>query len=255
MKRVKKSINVPPLLHAFATAQPTADWERFRSKQGRYKQVVKQVQDDQKGICAYCEIDFLENALPPGAPDFRVEHFYPKSPHAPPPNWSLEWTNLLGACHGGSQRDVSVPTRFTAPDVCCDVPKGKLDLTNDILNPLSDIPAFPLLFKFSETSGEMDVDSTLCASNLVAKAEGSLRKLNLNAPRLNRMRKEILSELGDQIELLMRSGLAPADAAKEVSRVMFPDPGSNRWPAFFTCVRWYLGPAAETQLRAIGYAG
>lgn len=253
MKLVKKLFDTPPLLLAFATTKPTADWDKFKKNQVRYKQVVKQVQDDQGGICAYCEIDFLDKAVTSGTQDFRVEHFHPKSPHSPPPNWSLDWRNLLGTCHGGSQRDVSDPTRFTAPDVCCDVPKGKLDLTNQILNPLSDIPAFPRLFKFSETSGEIGVDSVLCPSDKITKAEGSMKMLNLNAPRLNRMRHEILRELGDQIDSLMESGMSAEDAAIELARAMFSD--SNLWPAFFTCVRWYLGPAAESQLLQIGYAG
>nr|WP_315394376.1 retron system putative HNH endonuclease [uncultured Duganella sp.] len=255
MKRVKKSVVSPPLLDSFLALNPLADWEKFRKSNKRYKEVAKAVQEDQRGICAYCEIDFLENTIAPDLPDFRIEHFHPKSPHNPPPNWSLEWNNLLGACHGGSQKDVSDPTRFTAPDFCCDVPKGSVDLTDHILNPLVDIPAFPRIFNFSENSGKIDLDSDLCPPDRVMKARGTVRELNLNAPRLTRMRRAVMRELGDQIEQLLESGLAPAEAALVIAKVMFPDPSPNRWPAFFTCVRWYLGPAAETQLEKIGYVG
>ena len=63
-----------------------------------------------------------------------MEHFYPKSEtdfavH----NYHLDWQNLLGVCHGGSQPNVEdAEERFSKRkiDRSCDVPKGGKLLTS-----------------------------------------------------------------------------------------------------------------------------
>ncbi|MGO3408549.1 hypothetical protein [Marinomonas sp.] len=73
-----------------------------------------------------------------------AEKNYPDN--TPSRNWHLDWQNLLGCCHGGSQRNVvDASQRFTSPESSCDVPKGEKNLDDVILNPLH-IPAFPKFF-------------------------------------------------------------------------------------------------------------
>ena len=253
MKKIEKSAITPPVLGEYFRVNPTNDWENFRRKNNRYKAVASQIRKDQKGLCAYCEINFLEKTSEKNSADFRVEHFHPKSPHTPPPNWSLDWSNLLGTCHGGSQKDVVDPTRFTAPDLCCDVPKMDFDWTNDILNPISDIPAFPLIFKFFESSGKIDVDETVCPKNISARAKDSVLMLKLNAPRLMLLRKATIEAIKDQIAQSIERGLSPSDASDEIAEALYKSNQSENWPAFFSCIRWYLGVSAENRLTAIGY--
>jgi len=253
MKQIKKSVAAPLPLQKYCSENPLGDWDSFRRNNKRYQSVAKLIQMDQRGLCAYCEIDFLEKTTEKNLPDFRVEHFHPKSPHFPPPNWGLDWTNLFGTCHGGSQKDVVDPTRFTAPDLCCDVPKKDFDWTNDILSPLIDIPAFPLIFKFSESTGKIEVDPVACPADKFDKASDSLIKLNLNAPRLMEMRLQVIMGLQDQIIKLTEEGSTPADAAKKISIAMYKSNVADSWPAFFSCIRWYLGTAADDRLMNIGY--
>lgn len=254
MKLVKKSPKVPDKLMSFSTAHPGANWKKFKNNDSRYKETAAQIRSDQGGICAYCEVDLLTSNDPGKLPDFRIEHFHPKSPHAPPPNWALDWTNLLGACHGGSQRDVVDPTRFTSPDLCCDVPKGNNNWTAHILNPLVDVPAFPRFFKYVESDGKVEVDEGLCPAFLVGKANETITRLNLNAPRLTRLRGAVIDALRDLITERLAQGATVEQATAEVSSAMFKDDPTKDWPAFFTCIRWYLGPAAENWLTEIGYS-
>ncbi|WP_431019096.1 retron system putative HNH endonuclease [Burkholderia cepacia] len=254
MKRVRKATDTPNLLGIFFENRPNADWDAFKKKATRYNETAAQIRSDQRGICAYCEIDLLKSNSLGKVPDFRIEHFHPKSPHTPPPNWALEWTNMLGTCHGGSQTMVADPARYTAPDLCCDVPKGNNDWTADILNPLTDVPAFPRLFKYLEGDGSIDVDSDLCPVAVAGKADETIKRLNLNAPRLTRMRQAVIGALRDQIAALLDVGETVEDASRQVAYAMFPANPDQEWQPFFTCIRWYLGAAAEDQLTEIGYS-
>jgi uncharacterized protein (TIGR02646 family) len=252
MKIIRKSIT-PPLLKKFLSDNSAADWSHFRKSKARYHQVTAFLYSDQRGICAYCEIDLLKNLSPTTVSDFRVEHFHPKSPHSPPPNWSLDWNNLLGVCHGGSQSDVEDSTRFTSPDVCCDVPKGNNDWTNEILNPLSDIPAFPPIFSYTE-DGHIEIGEH-CPKILKTKANGSIVSLRLNSARLVRWRKELIEGLRDAIYSLVEDGSSEEDALELLSKALFPALQTKEWPRFFSCIRWYLEPASEDVLTQSGYLG
>ena len=245
MKRVSKGLE-PQMLRDLAQVEPNADWDRVRNSRARYSQIKEQIISDQIGLCAYCEIELLPAANGLLA-DFRVEHFYPKSPHLPPPNRATAWDNLLGACHGGSQRDVVDPCRFTPPDFCCDVPKGNINLVGQILNPLDDVPAYPCIYKFD--NGIISVDHAVCPPELVQKASRTIAELRLDAERLNRLRREVIEAIQDQI-LALGTEYGGAD---EVAEALFEEDFASP-PEFFSCKRWYLGQAAEKRLTDLGYA-
>ena len=129
MKRIFKSPEAPEGLREFAAQYPDETWEHFRRANRRgYREVKKQLLCDQHGLCAYCEINIKFADEEGEVDDFRVEHFYPKSEtdfavH----NYHLDWHNLLGVCHGGSQPNVEdAEVRFSRrkADRSCDVPKG-----------------------------------------------------------------------------------------------------------------------------------
>lgn len=255
MKRLTKGIE-PARLSQFRTNHPSGIWEKFASQTGRKQAVQDQLKADQGGLCAYCEIDLLEKNTEALA-DFRVEHFYPKSDSTSSRNWHLDWQNLLGCCHGGSQRHVvDASQRFTSPESSCDVPKGEKNLDGIILNPLQ-IPAFPKLFSCDRSTGTFSVDSDACeqAGINAVVAQNTIDELNLDAERLKRFRKVTLNNLNTQMTSLVREGLSIGEAREKLAKMTLRKNSAGYWPKFFTSIRSYLGHAAEEQLRAIQYRG
>ena len=152
MKRVSKS-SAPHVLTDYKATHPTADWDRYRNSSRRYKAVKEALFSDQKGLCAYCEIDMKRRGAPGTLDDMRVEHFHPKSDTSGAHNWALDWNNLVAVCHGGSERNVvDGGVRFSAPDLSCDAVKGDENWDGVILNPLQ-LPASPLCLSFSDRAG------------------------------------------------------------------------------------------------------
>lgn len=260
MKKVVKSAQEPELLAQYRQENPDDNWKKdFKpNNPDGYKQVKQQLIDDQKGLCAYCEID-LKPGHGKGTDDFRVEHFHPENPHNPPPNHALDWSNMLGCCSGGNAKYVTdSEERFTSPDHSCDVPKGSKNLTGSILNPVTDIPAYPRLFKYKEQgedAGMIEIDQQLCPEHLQQQAEQSLAELNLNAKRVKRFRSAVIDKLREALELNIQSGMTDEEALQDLAELYFTDQSDRHWPAFFTTIRWYLADMAEERLQEIGYNG
>lgn len=256
MKRVHKSAEEPELLRAYRERHPQDTWERFRRKcRGGYKEVKAAIIRDQRGLCAYCEIAVKEAEEYWQVDDFRVEHFYPKSAGgASGRNYHLDWNNLLGVCHGGSQPYVPEAEIRYAEDRnnrSCDVPKGARQITRRILNPL-ELPDGVRLFRYAEHSGKMIIDEKACPKELRAKAVNTIRELNLNAPRLMRMRVEVMRALEDEISLRLERGLEIGEIASQLAEsLLLPDTDGMSLP-FFSVMRWYLGEAAEAVIKASG---
>ena len=262
MKKINKSINQPALLAAYYAANPLDTWSNFTNTDQAGKcETQDALRRDQYHLCAYCEIDLLRGDGM-GNDDFRVEHFHPKSrPPQPPPNWDLDWGNLLGTCHGGSVSTVSEASRCTNPDYSCDIPKGNQVLGGLILNPITDIPAFPPLFAFQE-DGQMRVSEN-CPPNLKTQAERTITELRLSgdssqnilAARLSKLRAAVIENLRDTIKVSIQQGKTLEFAMEELAEIMFPSAPQDSWPAFFSTIRWYLGPVAEDRLKEINYSG
>lgn len=255
MKKILKGTE-PPLLSQYRAANPTNNWDQFRSSVANREQVRDQLRKDQGGLCAYCEIDLIESDNT-GDADFRVEHFHPKSDTSTAHNWHLDWVNLLGCCHGGSQRGVAdAGNRFTSPDNSCDVPKDKKILDNVILNPLQ-LPATPAIYKSDRSTGEISVIAANCQSAGVSEvhAQNTIDELRLIAPRLNRLRKTVLDDLNSRIASRVAQGDDISAARMYFSKIYLNKNANGNWSKFFTSMRSYLGSDAEQHLRNIGFNG
>lgn len=255
MKKVSKGIE-PGLLENYRTAKPGNTWKQFTGKKGRRNETQDQIKADQGGLCTYCEIDLLQGSGSDES-DFRVEHFHPKSDETTSHNWHLDWQNLLGCCHGGSQKNVAdASNRFTSPDHSCDVPKDDKSLDDVILNPLH-LPAFPRLFSCSRSNGRLSVESVNCEkANISAeKAQNTVDELNLDAVRLRRLRKAVLDQLNDQMQTLMAGGLPVGAARARLASMNLKKNPLGHWPKFFTSIRGYLGNEAEKHLISSHYSG
>ena len=257
MKRVRKSEEVPERLARYVQRCPTDTWDHFhhRDRLG-YRQVKQQIIEDQYGLCAYCEISIRLSGNEEEVDDFRVEHFHPKSgTECSRHNYHLDWYNMLGVCHGGSQPyGVEARYRYTRnpAEHSCDVPKSGKHISGAILNPL-EIPAETRLFKYDSFTGAMEVDEGTCPRRLQHKARRTIEELNLNCNRLKRLRKAAIEVLEEQVDAMVGEGMAMEDAMAILARQML-DPGDNhRYAAFFTCIRWFLGDAAEAFLRERHY--
>jgi uncharacterized protein (TIGR02646 family) len=258
MKTIPKSAEPLPL-QAWVEANPDETWEALSNERTVRDELCRQLLIDQGGLCAYCEIDLVLNAVD-GYDDFRVEHFFPKKPQIPPTpiNYALHWPNLLAVCHGGSRSWLAshIKDRHTTPDHCCDVPKGDNNWLGIILDPQT-IPAFPALFAFieqGEQAGQITVAEN-CPSEFKGQAANSIEKLRLNARRLCTRRKPVIDALREGVESLLAQGYELDVAMQEMAQSQLRKNENQCWPKYFSCVRWYLGTHAEEQLQCINYQG
>src|ERR1051325_1203542 len=94
MKRISKSINEPPEIADFRIRflnQPTpVSWNQFKRDSTRTRPVKFALRNDQRKLCAYCEIKLY-------ADNETVEHIVPRSADQ---NRELDWQNLLLVCAG-----------------------------------------------------------------------------------------------------------------------------------------------------------
>lgn len=257
MKHIEKSPVEPERLANYREHHPRDTWDKFhkRDRVG-YRQLKEQLLRDQHGLCAYCEISIRLSDNEDEVDDFRVEHFHPKSgTERSEHNYHLDWRNLLGVCHGDSQPYVAEARyRYASrvEDRSCDVPKSDKALENVILNPL-EIPASSRLFKYDPFTGAMEVDEETCPRELIRKARRSVEELNLNCERLKRLRRAAMEVLQEQVDNSLQDGLSLDETMALLARAML-DPGPDgRYAAFFTCIRWFLGSAAETFLKQRNY--
>nr|CAA6805702.1 MAG: TIGR02646 family protein [uncultured Thiotrichaceae bacterium] len=263
MKKVLKCAE-PTVLLTYRQNNPTNIWRQFRRNKARYDEVKGDLIRDQGGLCAYCEIDLKQAPQASDKDDFRVEHFHPKSDQTTGYNWHLDWNNLLGCCHGGSERNVidaasSAPNRagrFGCGDHSCDVPKGNNNWDHIILNPLT-LPASPLIFVFQRSNGSVSIHPQNCLEAGVSQQQAlqTIDNLRLDSPRLQRLRGEVLDQINQNLQSKIQNGMTPDEARRDIARRMLRKNSVGRWPAFFSAIRSYLGQAAEDHLGTIDYRG
>ena len=270
MKKVRKSTSPPEELVDFIARNPIGahghTWRAFDDERSAKRVVQHRLFHDQKGLCAYCEIDltFTQNNQGGEAPkgDLRIEHFHPKSDTSR--NWAFDWNNMLAVCTGGDERALMDEARIAVGkrDHHCDSPKGEKNLDGVILNPLTDIPAFPSLFEedpIRNTSEELYLrpNANACeavGSDCLEKARRTLEELHLNCRLLAQLRRRSVGKWIDSITGFVGKGMSYDDAIEEVMRIAF-DPDAETWPPFFSTVRAHFGVAAEKRLRFIQYDG
>lgn len=269
VKRVLKGM-VPPTLARYAQAAPRSSWEQMRDDpyfQGRqaYQDCRSTCIADQKGLCAYCEVDIRDN----DPLKCHVEHFHPKADKTTSHNWALDWQNMLGVCNGGSvdylERPFYLPPRQA--NLSCDAHKdwmiqqSKLPALCEgwILNPLQ-LAAFPSLFRIKMSTGNLYPNTVACNSvswsgNQHASIEGliqhTINVLNLNCDRLVQERLRVIRDIERSKKRQRERGFNAEQGLSNLARQYLHQP----WPAFFTVIRWCLGQAAERYLQSVQFAG
>jgi len=267
MKRIMKS-KEPNALKTYRQACPASSWDAMRNDalhggKGAYVSIVKTLEADQGGICAYCEIKISRTTN-----TTRVEHFVPKSlqhPNHPKFNWTLHWFNLIGVCNGGSENR-SAPGHYLEPvkdNLSCDAHKeralGAVNSHGWLLNPLA-LPAMGPLMKIHRFTGHWTVDETNAGTTRWAGnkhvgteelVDKSIETLNLNCPRLVRSRLTVLHSLEREIKRARDAKIDPAVYMGNLCRrYLHP-----RYSEFFSVYRSRLGAEAEAYLLSIGFNG
>ena len=271
MKRIRKRDAPPQELVDYIRKNPVTSeahtWESFRDNcQSGLKAVQKALYEDQRGLCAYCELELVPKF------DFRVSHFHPKRAAGleDDHSWELRWDNMHGACNGGTSNVYQHPERRVENNVeadkHCDVVIGNEILDDKILNPLK-IPPFPRLFQYEEIStavGEselrIEVDATSCAAARYLGEQGCMKRaqdtidiMHLNSANLMKMRESTYEEIKKRINQRVNSGDDLGTAMKRVAEVAFSE--RETWPEFFTVWRWALRDKAEEVLGSVNYDG
>jgi uncharacterized protein (TIGR02646 family) len=128
------------------------------------KDVIRQsLVREQHGLCAYCMCRIADDGR-----RTTVEHWYPLSKRK---NGALEYSNMLGVCHGG---------RITALEdngkrvLCCDARKGEQEITIDPRNErhMRDIAYMKngIIYTISgDEALEDDINNKLCLNGLADK--------------------------------------------------------------------------------------
>lgn len=235
MKSIAKSECPEGLTNYLKNNDGNGTWENFCDEaQEEHKVVQNVIKNDQFGVCCYCEVDFYVSDTS-HLKDFRVEHFYPKSKKRLPAtneNAHLTWSNLLGACHGGTQHFYIEDERFKSKkNRHCDAVKGDKDWHQKILNPLY-IPVNLKIFTF-DIDGKMKVDKN-CPPKLVQLAQNSIDMLNLNEKTyLINARKVIREKVHEHFKLLLDSGYTQEKALEELMEIYLSNSASNM--KFYSC--------------------
>lgn len=270
MKRVLKG-SEPASLQAFRLAQPQATWEQLRNDpfnggMQAYTDIRDTTHQDQRGLCAFCEIDIRSNS----SDKSRIEHFHSKSDTSTPTNWALMWSNMLALCHGGSQTHLPPPysAQPLRENLSCDAHKDQMIQTGKlpeacegwVIDPLL-LAATPSLFAINKFTGELSANHAACASappwpnnqhaDVKALVGYTITMLNLNCERLCTARRLVIHDIERNKKKQRQAGRSPQEGLSLLVTRYLGKP----WPAFFTTIRLCLGAAADSYLQQVQFQG
>ncbi len=244
MKRLVPLTGAPSGLSRFRTdATQEQTWQAFSDfERGAPKrELAEALSLRQRGLCCYCEI-----VLRPD--ETQIEHVVPRSNPKDGFALTLEPSNLLACCKGGTDRNFADDTRQPDParylppvpeNVSCGQAKD-----NQQGPPLSDprnLPAVPSLFVVRQHGGiEPDPEACTAAGVSIDDANETIRILGLDAQRLRNQRTKIWAELAKfPTEASILVAAAEQNLRPQATGALMP---------WFTTRRSFFGPLSETLL-------
>lgn len=182
----------PACFQTFRAHHPTDTWDQFKSADRDCAAALRDALiGAQRGLCAFCEIGLV-------APLYvQVEHWHPKAD--PTRNWGLDFANLMAGCEGGTARLLD-PTRRGEPireTMHCGPAKGDEDHTAVLLDPRSDLPLTPAWVL--DPNGHIEPHPDL-EPQVRKRAERTIEVLNLDSTTLRRLRAQVWTELGNDVQ-------------------------------------------------------
>ena len=243
MKRVRALNHPTPGLADYRNSWGNnANWEEFRSHNAgsSYRELRNVLAHKQHGLCAYCEINLIEL-------DSQIEHVVPQSDPKHGQLRSLDATNLIVCCRGGTERmfapdgrgdDARYLKSVTHNRSCGQAKDNRVN--GDFMDPRT-LPALPSLTHVA-SDGLVGADENECrAAGIVPdRVTHTIKMLNLNAKRLRLAREKewnALVEVSGQID-------DPKRMDAWIRSVLTPD-SDDRLLRFFTTSRCYFAPLSE----------
>lgn len=256
VKHIDKSTPEPEDLKSYRIKSPTSTWDAFKCESPDcYRTLRRKLREDQSGLCAYCELSLDED-------NEQIAHFHPKSDTAGQQNWALAWDNMWMACKGGSQTWKSNSDDYLPPlpeNLSCDERKGCKIIDGSVVTP-NEVPVFPRIFRYEQHLDRIEIwpDENNCEQIGLEpeRVQYTIDTFNLNCPRLAKARLRVHRQLEQAVKTLRESGYQ--DIRKGLlllAQRHLRKNDENRWPAFFTLIRWRFRSFAEDHLQAIGYRG
>lgn len=227
-------------------------WNDLKKKQKTLKAIRHTLEKDQKGLCAYCEIELGEN-------NRSVEHFIPCNQSTKENNYDLDWSNLLAVCFppGCLLETDSPPVEDLSKSPCCGKKKDDFVPDNHFLNPLQ-LPTSRLFTV--RLNGEIRPDINHCVDHEIATedVQFTISQLGLNVSRLKTLRARAIRDVIQTREKLREEfaeeEISEVELEMQTAKLYFGD-GIETWPRFFTTIRSILGEGAEQHLTEISYSG
>jgi uncharacterized protein (TIGR02646 family) len=169
---------------------------KYPPRKNRKDSIKEKLLESQKYLCCYCECEIDENNV-------HIEHFFEQSDYGIlHDEHSLNYpTNMIASCEGGTKTSVSTgqERRERKENTSCGHKKGETyhSLTavdyDLLLNPHDNIEHL-----FSYLEGDIS-ESKTCTEIEKIKVLYTIRRLALDAPKLNRRRKTALEVLQEEI--------------------------------------------------------
>ncbi|MDR1921321.1 MAG: TIGR02646 family protein [Candidatus Adiutrix sp.] len=174
---------------AAVNASGNRRWKAFRDTQRTaYTEARNALEANQHGLCAYCEIKLSEN-------NRQIEHFQPKGSSTAQHDWTLDFSNFLLCCKGGTNN------QGARTNHSCGEKKGDAIPDDCCLNPYN-LPDYPLFtLALSDDGIALAVDREACRRAGIAAnmAQSTLDCLGLNCLRLCQRRQAVYKVLDDEI--------------------------------------------------------
>ena len=245
MKIVRRREEPTPGLVAYLDCVgDDAHWKEFRSHDSgaSYKELRAALTDNQRGLCAYCEMTIRGRR-------HQIEHVIPRNAPEHGHATALDIANMLACCMGGTARDFGLEEdgeagedRYLEPvrdNMSCGQAKGNRE-EETFIDPRR-LPAAPSLAKVME-NGRIEVDEKACRTAGITPDHmaRTIEMLNLNAERLRIAREKRwndLTELSEDID-------DPEKMDAWVHSVLIPDENGSL-ASFFTTTRCYFHPLGE----------
>jgi len=273
MKRVSRLRAEPSGLAAYRRANPSEDnappseagqvWSRFKNEAGEgYRALLDELARAQQGLCGYCEQRLtICNGERVGKlvfNNYQVEHVHPKTGGG---GQTLDWTNMLLVCVGGSYRHAQDPSRYLPGgskdgNISCGQWKDHHELP--VGTDPRDLPWRKRVVDVDMEGRISPAESACFSPGVEARAlDECITLLNLNAERLRVARKKIAENLRGWIVPILEELLADSHATGAQKQEMHdlyikarlqPD-ATGHLKAFWTVERACLPGADDWILR------